>query len=389
MDLTGEVGKMEKRHVGKLSITRPMSLFLWVAFFFAILMGVSGCSDDEGSSSKTLVTGVVWSDVDGTGAIASVSMDDRDIENARLTVNNVTLDYGLPIEFITDTGLSVSVAVPVYYADLGSIGSGDAVDFIAKSPVGNILFQHTAVAIPGRATIVSPVEGAIINVNEDVPIQWREASGAQGYVAGYSESNAFDEEPAPDDDVGFFAEYADSSARELTLPSTYTVLGDALFWTTAVSGDVNVLASEEDVNESYFVVGSSDWVQATITADAALASSVSDTQPEEDRGSQGLRIVKEYSKKIKGYRFKVRECDPNQIQSPGTISLGFKLRRFKASIAFVEAYDINGNKYFSWDKARIYKSKSKKYYPSFSASPGTTVVFGTHDASYRGGTYSY
>ena len=136
------------------------------------------------------------------------------------------------------------------------------------------------------------------------------------------------------------------------------------------------------------LAGASGWIEATIGDDVVESPELSG-DPSEERGAQGLRIVKEYSKKIKGYRFKVRECDPSQIQSPGTISLGFKLRRYKASIAFVTAYDMNGNQYYEWNKARIYKSKSRKYYPSFSARAGTTVVFGTHDASYRGGTYSY
>ena len=62
---------------------------------------------------------------------------------------------------------------------------------------------------------------------------------------------------------------------------------------------------------------------------------------------------------------------------------------YKACIAFVTLYDINGKEYASWKKALKYKSKSRKYYPAFSVSPGAAAVFGLHDASHRGGTYSY
>jgi len=366
-----------------------MVLFLMFFSLSSVLFSTSGCSDSDSSSSKTLVAGSVWSDDNGSGAIATVTEGETDIENAKLTVNDVSMSYGLPLEFQTDSGLDVKVVLPVYYADLGQLTSGDTVDFVVKNPVGSVLYQHAAVTIPGKATILQPIEGASINVNEDVTIQWDEGTNAEGYVAGYLDTSAFDGEPVSEDDAGTYTEYVGASTTEATVPSTYTVAGDATFSVDAVSGDTDIFTSEEDPTESFFIVGTSDWIEAKIAADVTAAALAAENQPAEDRASQGLRIVKEYKKKIEGLRFKMRECDPNQMQSSGTVTVGFKLRgSYRLSIAFVALYDMNGNQYASWNKKRQ-KRKSKKYYPSFSVKPGTTVVFGTFQASYRGGTYSY
>lgn len=40
-------------------------------------------------------------------------------------------------------------------------------------------------------------------------------------------------------------------------------------------------------------------------------------------------------------------------------------------------------------KERLFKRKNKTYTVTFNVHPGTTVVIGTHDASYRGGSYTY
>jgi len=290
---------------------------------------------------------------------------------------------------VTDSGLNVKVILPIYYADLGQLTSGDTVDFVAKNPVGNVLYQHTAVTIPDKATILQPVEGASINVNEDVTIQWNEGTNAEGYVVGYLDTGNSDAETT-DDDAGTYTEYVGASTTEETVPSTYTVAGDATFSVDAVSGDTDIFTSEEDTTESFFIVGTSDWIEAKIVADVTAAPLAAENQPAEDRASQGLKIVKEYKKKIEGLRFKMRECDPNQIQSSGAVTVRFKLRgSYRLAIAFVALYDMNGNQYASWSKKRQ-KRKSKKYSHTFSSvQPGTTVVFGTHAASYRGGTYSY
>jgi hypothetical protein len=260
---------------------------------------------------------------------------------------------------------------------------------IARSDGGTLIYNSGMFTIPGNPTLTQPVTGRDIPSDENVLVSWNAAIDAEGYVAGYTEAGAFDETSSNDEDTGMYLEYADSSGTEMSVPSSYTVVGDAIFSVDAVSGDTHIFMGEEDPDESFFIVSASDWIEAQIVENAGNNFSMAENRIKADRGSQGLRIAKAYKKKIEGYKFKVRECDPNQIQSAGTVIVGFKLRRYKASVAFVTLYDINGNQYASWKKARIYKSKSKKYYPSFSVSPGTTVIFGSHDASYRGGTYSY
>lgn len=387
--MKGDLGKMEKEYfVSKCGIV----LFLIFFFLSSVLFSTSGCSDSDSSSSKpqTLVAGGVWSDDDGSGAIALVTEGETDIENAKLTVNDVSMSYGLPLEFMTDSGINVEVILPVYYADLGQLTSGDTVDLVAKNPAGSVFYQHAAVTIPGKASILQPVEGASINVNEDVTIQWNEGTNAEGYVAGYLDIGAFDGEPVDEDDAGTYTEYVGASTTEATVPSTYTVVGDAIFSVEAVSGDTDIFTSEEDPTESFFIVSTSDSIEAGITANVTAETLAVEGQSAEDgRAHEGLRRVKFYNKRIEHITYYIRECDPNQIQNSGTVIVTFKLKGdYKKAIAFVTLYDMKGNKYASWSKVRN-KRKSKTYTQSFSVQPGTTVVFGTHDANYREGWYNY
>lgn len=162
-----------------------------------------------------------------------------------------------------------------------------------------------------KPTLIQPVTGQNIPSDENVSVQWNAAIDAKGYVAGYVESSVFDEASTDDDDAGVYAEYVDASKTEITVPFSYTVVGGAIFSVDAVSGDTDIFTSEEDPTESFFIVGTSDWIEAKIEADTATQFSATETQVTEDReGSQGLRIIKESSKKIEGYRFKIRECDP-------------------------------------------------------------------------------
>ena len=371
-----------------------MVLFLMFFFLSSVLFSTSGCSDSDSSSSKpqTLVAGSVWSDDDGSGAMALVTEGETDIENTKLTVNDISMSYGLPLEFITDSGLNVEVILPVYYADLGQLTQGDTVDFVAKNPAGSVFYQHAAVTIPGKATILQPVEGASINVNEDVTIRWNEGTNAEGYVADYLDISAFDGEPVDEDDTGMYTEYVDASTTEATVPSTYTVVGDAIFSVEAVSGDTDIFTSGEDPTESFFIVGTSDSIEAKIAADTASKFSAAETQVPEDRQAhEGLIRVKFYDKRIDHITYHVTESDPNQIQNPGTVTVSFKLKghAYKAAIAWVTLYDMKGNQYASWNKVRQ-KRKSKKYSHKFSSvQPGTTVVFGTHRANYIEGWYDY
>jgi hypothetical protein len=330
----------------------------------------------------------VSTDKDGTAAIASVGDENSDIDNAEITVNDVMLTYGPSLRFRTEKGLDVDIILPFYYADLSKFTHGDALHLTARMSDGTMIYQRTNVTIPWNPTLVRPTQCQVIRDAEDVQMQWDRGAGAEGYVAGYAGGDEFSQDLA-EDDAGAYAEYVDASITEATVPSAYTLVGDAAFSAVAVTGDTAIFTSEEASNESFFIATASDGVDAKIVADSTAQLSAIEQPSAVDRGSQGLTVAKEYEKGVQGYTFKIRECDPNQIQSPGTISLTFKLRRFKASIAFVEAYDMKGAKYFSWKKERIFHSSDREYTPSFSASPGTTVVFGTHDASDRGGTYAY
>jgi hypothetical protein len=244
------------------------------------------------------------------------------------------------------------------------------------------------VTIPGKPTLVQPVAGQEISSNDNVSVQWNASADAKGYVAGYMDSDVLSEESTDDDDLGYYFEYVGEPTTEMTVPSAYTVVGDAIFSVTAVSGDTDIFTSEEDPTGSFLVAGASDWVEAKIE-DTPSVSFTPAENPDINRASQGLRIVREYNKRIEGYTFKVRECDPYQIQAPGSIGFSIKMRGdFKTSLAFIAVYDINQNQYGTWTKKRI-SAKSKKWKPTISVSPGTTVVFGTHDASYRGATYNY
>ncbi len=381
----------KKRVFAAIKHGKGMIMAVNVFFLMVCLTAVfSGCSDSDPTlATNAVISSAVTTDGGDTVAIASVTDGDLDVENAEVFVNGITLDYGLPLEFTTQEGIDVNIVLPIYYAELNQISSGDMVQLIARASNGALIYDSGMVAIPGSPALTQPVTGQDTPSDENVSVSWNAATDAEGYVAGYAEAGAFDETSSDDEDTGMYLEYVDSPGTEMSVPSSYTVEGDAIFSVDAVSGDTDIFKVEEDPTKSFFIVSASDWIEAQIVENAGNNFSSAENQIKEDRSSQGLRIAKEYSKKIEGYRFKVRECDPHQIQSSGTVTVGFKLRRFKASVAFVMLYDINGKEYASWKKARIYKSKTKKYYPSFSVSPGTTVVFGTHDASYRGGTYSY
>jgi hypothetical protein len=358
-----------------------LGLLAWAVCLLGLVMAMAGCTGDN-DSSKTVVTGLVATDADGTMALATVTKGDTDIEDAQITVNDVPLTFGLPLDFTTDGGLHVNIVLPLYFANLSGVNAGQVVDFLARSAFGTTLYERKGTIVPQRAMILSPLAGAEIPVYEDFVVGWRSATDAQAYAAGYSEEGAFDLFPARDDDVGFYADLVDSSTSEVTVPSAYTLNGPALAWVEALAGDVDILAAGND-EDSLFLASHNDDVEITITPDV----------PAEDDGSpqasQGLRVVKNYDKEEKGLIFKMRECDPNQIQAPGTINLKFRMRRFKVSVAFFTAYDMEGKVYYSGKKERIMKSSKSTWRPSFTAKPGTTVVFGTHDASCRDGTYSY
>lgn len=373
-----------------MNISFRAFIFAVAAFGTVFLQGCKGRAAEQ-----FLVAAGVLNSSEGTVAIASATDGEEDVTDANIGVNNTILAYGLPINFETDDGLVIDLIAPIYYAEMNDISEGDELNFRARDKFNAVVYKRDGVTMPAQITLTAPTSGQTFGVDEDIAMNWSDARDAEGYLASYVELGAFDGDVSEDgvdaveydeEDPGLFTEYVSAGefdpigTQQVTVPAANTVAGDALFGVYALAGDVDIFTDAEAAAGSFFLVGTLDEVEGVIE-DAATAAAVT--------GLQGLSIVKEYSKKVQGLRFTVRESNPQQITQSGTITVGFKMRRFKVSVAFVKAYDINGNEYFSWIKKRIYKSKKKKYYPAFSASPGTTVVFGTHDASYRGGTYSF
>ena len=121
-------------------------LFLVIGFMVAVL----GCSGGGDSTTNAVIASAVSTDEEGTVAIASVTEGDLDIENATVSVNGVTLTYGLPLEFRTEEGFDVNVTLPVYYAELNQFISGDIVNLSSRAGNGP---EH-----PFRRKCVSAVE---------------------------------------------------------------------------------------------------------------------------------------------------------------------------------------------------------------------------------------
>ena len=97
-------------------------LFLSIDF----IVSVVGCFDG-GLTTSAVIAIAVATDEEGSVAIASVTEGDLDIENATVSVNGVTLTYGLPLEFWTEKGIDVNIMLPIYYAQLNQFTSGDKV----------------------------------------------------------------------------------------------------------------------------------------------------------------------------------------------------------------------------------------------------------------------
>jgi len=347
----------------------------------ALLAGLAGCGAQN--QNLPLVAAAVINTAQDTIAVASVTYGDEDITDAKLSVNDTPLVYGLPIQFQTDSGLAVDLTVPIYFAQLTGMAAGDIVHFVARDRVGYILYQHSGLVIPGFAQITAPTEGQSINLGDNVEMRWSSATNAKAYVASYTNVDALNNEAVEDliegeDDAneeGLYTEYLDAAATTAMVPSEFTVAGEAFFSIDAINGGIFT-------DESFFTAVASESVEVSIADQAAQVN-------KQVSATQDLAFVKEYEKQFEGYTFKVRETDPGQIQNPGNVDISLKLRRFKISVAFIKAYDMNGNEYFSWEKKKIMSSHENKYHVPFSVSPGTTIVLGTHDAHYRGGTYSY
>ena len=243
---------------------------------------------------------------------------------------------------------------------------------------GTTIYQSGEVLIPGQVVMTAPTNGQPLAAGQDISVAWNEPAGAAAYVVSYLAPDAGD---GDSEEQGGYFEYLAAPVSRAVVPGTNAAAGEAWFEVDAVAGDTGVLISSGDITNSFLIAYTADDAVTTISAAQAINPAL--------KASQGLSIVREYNKSEQGLTFKMRECNPAQIQSPGTVSISFKLRRFKVSVAFIKAYNMNGQEIFSWEKKRIMKSHDKKYHVDFGVGPGTTVVFGTHDANYRGGTYSY
>lgn len=317
------------------------------------------------------VAGMVWQDTNGCYAAAAV-YDVGDITNALVDVNGTPLVFNRTVSFNTSTGYQASLRLPFYYAELTNVQSGDMVTLsvFTNSPAGPALMYRSApVTMPAQVLMIQPAAGDRVLVGRAVPMSWTPADGCQGYLVSYDGPDDY----TPQWDGGWHINYVPAPQTGYTIPAGCTITGLAEFGVAALNGDVPALIGEHDTNDCFMVAGS--WDETETVVDVPV------TDP--------LFIAKEYSVKEKGLRFHVRESDPYRMPYPGVITIHLKLRKWKISAASVEAYDMNGTRYFQWEKARIFKRKNRHYTVTFPCSPGSTIAIGTHKASFHGATYTY
>lgn len=377
-----------------MEIRRLQGLFA-MALAASLALSAAATPGCGGTANQILITAGVIGDATGMVAAADAELNGVQVTDAAISINGTPLTFGLPIAFATEGGLAVSETIPMYFADLtGVVAPGQTATLTANSAAGTLIYSSGPLTVPGLVALTSPAEGAQLAAGADVAMSWSEASDAIGYAAGYEAPDAFDgagvEDNDPDgeytgDDPGLYLTFTEQGVTptmtSATIPAANLLAGAAEFSVAALNATATPLGG--DYSGSLFVAGTYDAVEAAIADGAVQAIGEKQLGAQQDLG-----IVKEYEKSEQGYTFKVRETNPQQITAPGTIQLNFKMRRFKVSIAFIKAFDMNGAEYFSWTEKRIMKSHEKKVHPAFAAQPGTTVVFGTHDASYRGGTYT-
>ena len=360
--------------------------------FTAMIVLAAGCGGNT-KPSPLVVESAVVNYGDSTLAAASVFENGAEIEDAKLFVNGTSLAYGLPVQFETESGLNVNLTVPMYYAQFPDAKIGDSFGMVAQDSTGELFYQEYNIKMPADAVITNPPIEAVLNLDDSVQMSWWNTPSADAFVADYNDESAFDGEEAEfydndveynDDEPGLVIDILGGGSTGDTISSEYLLTGLGEFSVDTLYGTPSWFWDFDPTESSFFLAANPNTVETTFEGAAP------DVATEETLGAQqGLAIVKEYSKSQEGLRFTVRESNPAQITSPGTITVSFKMRRFKVSVAFIKAFDMNGNEYFSWVKKHIMKSKKKKYAVPLSVSPGTTVVIGTHDASFRGATYSY
>ncbi len=331
---------------------------------------------------------MVWREGDGVYAAATV-YDIADITNALVAVNGVQLLYNQKLTFDTSAGYPVELDLPFYYAALPGLPPGDKATFTVhtRGPGGiSLLYRSEPTAVPGPVQLLSPADGAAIPAGDPVPMTWTEAASTRGYLVSYEAPD----DPTSGDEGAWHIQYLPAPASGYTIPAGSTVRGPAEFVVSALNGDVDALLGSEDTNDFFLVTASWDEALALAVTPTPIPTSTPVITPTPPiSGTVPLPIVKNYSIKEKGLRFKVRESDPYQMPYSGRVTATFKLRKRRVSAAFVMAYDMEGKPYFSWNKARIYKRKSKSYTVTFPVLPGSTIAIGTHKASWYGAWYSF
>lgn len=320
----------------------------------------------------TVAMGMVSQSKAGTLAAAIVTDGVQDITNAHVTINGVPLTYGFPLAFTNSHGHAVTLSLPMYAAALDPIPEGTPVAMTARQANGTLIYQSPAYAMPGPVTLLTPTNGEIFLTLNDLPLTWTAVSGIEGYLAEYLSPDS----PDFAGESGLLLYFLPPTQIQCVLPASQLAAGYAVMSVNAMVGDTGVINLDNDTSliRSCFALASSDEAEVLLAHPPP-------------RGA--LAIAKEYHFTTNSLRFTVRESDPYQIQSPGTITVHIKMRRFKISVAFVAAFDMNGQPVFNWQYKRLFKRKNKHVSVSFSVPAGTTVVIGTHDASFRGGHYTY
>ncbi|MDD5483531.1 MAG: VCBS repeat-containing protein [Kiritimatiellae bacterium] len=299
------------------------------------------------------------------------------IPDAKVFLNEVVLTYGLPVVFTNEDGRLINLSLPLYYGATTSLTAGADVVLTVTAASGATIYQSAAYTMPSPVQIVSPTNGQNLAAGQDQTIRWSNGTNAAGFLVGFLALDATN----INSDKGLVVKYVPNSTNETALDGSEFLAGTGVVGVAAVNGDVTALQNDIDTPQSFFLLGNEDDVTITVEESHGASGAA--------KGQAGLGILREYSKSFEGLSFKMRDGNPQQIQQPGNVTIVFKLRRLKMSVAFIKAFDMNGGEYFSWQKKRVFKTSDKTYTVSFSVSAGTTVVFGTHDASYRSGVYSY
>lgn len=327
-----------------------------------------------GSGRGAMVAALVVGTPSNAYAVAYASDGVNEIKDAKIYVNNSLLTYNLALALTNALGATTNY-VSVYQGEVAGARTGSAVRVCATNAAGQSIYQSPVYTIPAQVLLTAPTNGQVLPAGQNVAFAWTAASGAAGYLVNYLAPDA-----DADGDSGAYVAFVPSPDTVWTMPGSNTVAGNGMFGVTAYAGDVGILTNGVDPTTSYLLVASDDSIVASVQAAAAAQGA---------KASQGLTIAREYTKSEQGLRFTIRETNPEQIQQAGTVTMEFKLRRFKMSVAFVKAFEPTGAEYYSWEKKRIFKTSNKNYTVTFAVRPGSLIVIGTHDACYRGGTYSY